>query len=58
MVADDRGNKIKLKAFHFEIIYDHQALKPEEESYKGIEVIRKLDNSMVYRNYLQIKQDI
>lgn len=58
MVADDPDNKIDLKAFHCEIINDHEALKREEENYKNIEVIRKLDNSMVQRNYFQIKQDI
>lgn len=58
MVADDPDNKIDLKAFHCEIINDHEALKREEESYKEIEVIRKLDNNMVQRNYFQIKQDI
>ena len=58
MVADDPDNKIDLKAFHCEIINDHEALKREEENYKEIEVIRKLDNSMVQRNYFQIKQDI
>lgn len=58
MVADDPDNKIDLKAFHCEIINDHEALKKEEESYKEIEVIRKLDSSMVQRNYFQIKQDI
>lgn len=58
MVADDPDNKIDLKAFHCEIINDHEALKREEESYKEIEVVRKLDSSMVQRNYFQIKQDI
>jgi len=58
MVADDPDNKIDLKTFHCEIINDHEALKREEENYKNIEVIRKLDNGMVQRNYLQIKQDI
>lgn len=58
MVADDPDNKIDLKAFHCEIINDHEALKREEENYKEIEVVRKLDSSMVQRNYLQIKQDI
>lgn len=58
MVADDPDNKIDLKAFHCKIINDHEALKREEENYKEIEVIRKLDNSMVQRNYLQIKQDV
>lgn len=58
MIADDPDNKIELKAFHCEIINDHEALKREEEGYKDIEVIRKLDTSMVQRNYFQIKQDI
>ncbi len=58
MVADDPDNKIELKAFHCEIINDHEALKREEENYKEIEVIRKLDSSMVQRNYFQIKQDV
>ncbi|MGN6266625.1 MAG: conjugal transfer protein MobC [Ginsengibacter sp.] len=58
MVADDPDNKIDLKAFHCEIINDHDALKKEEENYKNIEVIRKLDNGMVQRNYFQIKQEI
>lgn len=58
MVADDPNNKIELKSFHCEIIHDHEALKREEENYKNIEVIRKLDSGMVQRNYFQIKQDI
>ncbi|NCI46717.1 conjugal transfer protein MobC [Sediminibacterium soli] len=58
MVADDPDNKIELKAFHCEIINDHEALKKEEENYKEIEVIRKLDSNMVQRNYFQIKQDV
>ncbi len=58
MVADDPDNKIELKNFHCEILNDHDALKQEQENYKEIPVIRKLDNAMVQRNYLQIKQDI
>lgn len=58
MVADDPDNKIQLKAFHCEIINDHQALKREQDNYKEIEVIRKLDDGIVQRNYLQIKQEI
>jgi len=57
-VADDPDNKIKLKAFHNEIINDHEALKAEEKSYKPIPIIRQVDNSMVQRNYLQIKQEV
>lgn len=58
MVADNPDCKIELKAFHCEILNDHEALKKEQENYKDIPVIRKLDNAMVQRNYLQIKQDV
>lgn len=58
MVADDPDNKIDLKTFHCEILNDRTALKKEQENYKDIEIVRKLDNTMVQRNYLQIKQDI
>lgn len=58
MVADDPDCKIELKAFHCEIINDHASLKMEQDNYRDIEVIRKLDSTMVQRNYLQIKQDV
>ena len=58
MIADDPDCKIALKAFHCEILNDHEALKKEQDSYKDIPIIRKLDNAMVQQNYLQIKQDV
>lgn len=58
MVADNPDERIDLKAFHCQIINDHDALKVEEESYKPIPVIRQLDQAMVQRNYLQIKQEV
>ncbi|WP_347051890.1 conjugal transfer protein MobC [Flavobacterium olei] len=58
MVADDPDCKIELKTFHNEIINDHEALRKEMENYKEIPPVRKLDNVMIQRNYLQIKQDI
>jgi hypothetical protein len=58
MVADDPTEKIELKAFHCQILNDHQALKDEQERYKEIPIVRTLDNAMVQRNYLQIKQDV
>jgi len=58
MVADDPDCKIELKTFHCEILNNHEALKKEQDSYKDIQVIRKLDNTVVQRNYLQIKQDV
>ena len=58
MVADDPDNRIDLKTFHCEVVNDHDALKLEQERYKEIPTFRKLDNSMIQRNYLQIKQDV
>lgn len=58
MVADDPDCKIELKTFHCEIINDHTELKAEEDAYKEIPPVRKLDSSMIQRNYIQIKQDI
>jgi len=58
MVADDPDNKIELKSFHCSILNNHESLKQEQDNYKEIPVIRTLDNGMVQRNYLQIKQDV
>lgn len=58
MVADDPNCKIKLKAFHSEILNDHNALENESENYREIPIVRKLNNEIIQRNYLQIKQDI
>ena len=58
MVADDPLQKLELKALHCSIINDHGALKRDQEHYTELPVFRKLDNTMVQRNYLQMKQDI
>jgi hypothetical protein len=58
MVADDPDNKIDLKAFHCDILNDHEALKTEENGYKPIPILRQVDNAMVQRNYMQIKQEV
>lgn len=58
MVADDPNCKIKLKAFHSEILNDHITLENESENYREIPIVRKLNNEIIQRNYLQIKQDI
>jgi hypothetical protein len=36
----------------------HEALKNEQDRYKKIPVVRKLDIAIIQRNYLQIKQDV
>jgi hypothetical protein len=58
LVADDPNQKIDLKAFHCQLQNNHQALQKEGRSYQEIPVIRKLDNTMVQKNYLQIKQEV
>ncbi len=58
MVADNPDCKIDLKAFHCQIINDHQALSDEERAYEPIPEVRKVDSVMVQRNYMQIKQDV
>jgi hypothetical protein len=58
LVADNPDQKIELKAFHCQILNDHAALKREQEAYKEIPAFRKLDNDIVQRNYLQIRQDV
>lgn len=58
MVADDPTNKIDLKAFHCEILNDHNALKTEEDSYREIPIIRQVNAAMIQGNYLQIRQEV
>ncbi len=58
MVADDPQQKIDLKAFHSEIINDHEAIKKEEDRYRMIPAVRKADQQEIQHNYFRIKQDI
>ena len=58
MVADNPDEKIELKAFHCEIINDHEALKKEIWGYVPLPEVRKISGAIVERNYLQIKHDI
>ncbi len=58
MVADNPDCKIELKAFHSEIINDHEALKKEIDEYQEIPLVRKLDNAIVQRNYIAVKEDV
>lgn len=58
MVADDPGEKIKLKTFHCEILNDHEALKKEKNSYKELPIVRTITSRMVTENYFKIKQEI
>ncbi|REA58209.1 conjugal transfer protein TraG [Dyadobacter luteus] len=58
MVADNPDEKIDLKTFHAQIINDHKAIAKQQAEYKSIPVVRLLDDSVVIRNYDQIRQDV
>jgi TraM recognition site of TraD and TraG len=57
-VADDPQQKIRLKAFHCEIINDIEAIRKEEAAYEEIPVIRQVTPDIVQQNYYRIKADI
>jgi hypothetical protein len=57
-VADNPDQKIDLKAFHGEIINDHEGLNRQIAAYREIPEVRPISNAIVQGNYLQIKQDV
>jgi hypothetical protein len=58
IVADNPDCKIELKAFHCEIINDHDALNREIAAYGEIPEVEPVDAALVQRNYLKIKADV
>ena len=58
IVADDPNQKIALKAFHCILQNDHSAIAKEQESFKQLPIIKQVNNSIIQRNYLQIKQEV
>jgi hypothetical protein len=58
MVADDPEQKIKLKAFHCEIINDHKALAEELRSFENYSSKNNIDTNSINNNYLKIKKEI
>ena len=58
MVADDPYQKIKLKAFHCEIINDKSALQKEENHFKELPEISNITQEMVLKNYYRIKEEV
>lgn len=58
IVADNSEQRIELKAFHSEIINDHNRIKSEEAVYDEIPVIREVSPQIILDNYLQVKEDI
>lgn len=49
---------MELKTFHCSIQNDHTGLKAEDGANKQIPRIRTVDNAVVQRNYIQVRQDV
>lgn len=58
IVADDPQQRIELKAFHCEILNDHQAIAAEERGYQKIPSTRQLREGEVLENYHRIKAEV
>lgn len=58
MTADDPEQKIALKVFHAEILNDHATLRKEEQNYKQIPSVRRVNQDEIQNNYTRIKNDI
>lgn len=58
MVADDPGNKIKLKTFHCEIINNHEQLTQEATLYKELPVTTEVTAENITVNFHKIKKEI
>ncbi len=58
MVADDPGCEIALKAFHCEILNDHEALAAEARSFQPLPVVRAVSREVIQENYLRIKEEV
>jgi hypothetical protein len=58
MVADDPGQKIKLKAFNCEIVQDSSSLQQQQGNSRPIPVNSNVTPKMVSDNYFSIKTEI
>ncbi|HVI43223.1 MAG TPA: conjugal transfer protein MobC [Chitinophaga sp.] len=58
IVSDNPGQEIKQKIFHNKVKKDAKAADQERKGYKGLPVVRSLENGIVLKNFLQIKDDI
>ena len=58
LVADDPTCRIDQKAFHAEILNDHEFLQREQAAYQPLPAVRKLSPREVQRNYQLVRQDM
>ena len=58
ILSDIPDQRMELKAFDCEVHADFEAISKEEAAYTPIPVIRQVNQMMIQRNYLEIKQEI
>jgi len=58
MVADDPHEKIRLKAFHAEIVNDAEKLNKEVAKYERIPDVKAVTPEQITDNYYQVKLDV
>lgn len=58
MAADDPENPVELKSFHAKIDMDHKGFKREQNGFKPLPIVRRIDKAMIQQNYHQIKKEI
>ncbi|MFB6457081.1 conjugal transfer protein MobC [Chitinophaga sp. Hz27] len=58
IVADDPGQEIPQKVFHCKVTKDTRKADLERKLQKELPVIRNLENGVVYKNFMQIKDDV
>ncbi len=58
MVADDPGQQISLKAFHAQIINDHETIAKEEAAYQPLPEVQQVSPAMIHENYERIRLEV
>jgi hypothetical protein len=58
MVSDNPDQKIDLKVFHGEILNDHDDIRNEENNYREIPAVKKINADMIQKNFLRIKKEV
>lgn len=58
ILSDVPDQLMDLKAFDCDVIADFEAINKEEQEYKEIPLIRQVDDEMIQRNFIQVKEDI
>jgi len=58
VVADDPGQKIRLKAFCAEIVNDHERLAREEQTYEELPMVSPVSPAAVTENYHRVKKEV